>query len=832
VVTRLEACLRDGTPLSSDLRVIQPDGTERYVAVSAHVILDEQGRPTRLIGTSQDITERRMAAVGLERRVRIEQSLTQVSQLLAESASVDVGAVLRLLGEALGADRMYLLQSRVDPRGVVVEQAEEWCAPGVTPALEGMRGVQNSVAPWWLAQIESRGSILITDPGELPAEASPERQLLEAYEVTSCAAVPLRDPRQGLVALLGFDLVNSASAATEDDVRVLRTTAEMMVTYFARERAEREIVQRDAILEAVSFMAERFLRTSEWQKDLSEALSQIGAAAGASRAYLFENAQDESGCIRVSQRAEWVADGIEPQIDNPALQNVRLADIGLQRWEQGLMRNDPLQELVRDMAETEREHLESQAIRSVLLIPIFVGESWWGFLGFDDCVSDREWSHAERDVLMAAGRMIGAGIQRQRAEEALRESEMRFIQLSDNIPEVFFMTTVDMSEILYLSPSFERVWQRTMQEAFANPMLFMQSIVPEDLPILYADMELSRSGKGDPMRHVDYRIYRPDRSIRWIRNRVFQIPDQDGRPYRVAGVCTDITDQKQLEEDLRRANRIEAIGHLAAGIAHEINTPIQYVGDNLRFLDDSFTDVGAAMGAYRTLLEHARAGTVTDEVIAAVAAAVDNADVDYLLEQAPRASAQALDGVLRVAEIVRAMKEFSHPGTGLKVPTDLNQAIRSTTTVARNEWKYVAELVTELDDCLPLVPCFPCELNQAILNLVVNAAHAIAERQLREGTEAPGAITVGTASLGEWVEIRVSDTGTGIPLDLRPRIFDPFFTTKEVGRGTGQGLTFVHSIVVEKHGGTVAFETEEGVGTTFTVRLPSLADARGVGAAA
>jgi PAS domain S-box-containing protein len=300
VLARLEECMRDGAPFSCDIRVVHPDGTERHVAVSAHVIMDDLRRATRLIGTSQDITDRRMAAVALERRVRIEQSLTQVSQLLAESTAVDVEAVLRLLGEAMGADRMYLLQSRVDPRGVVVEEAQEWCAHGVIPALEEKRGLLESVAPWWLEQIESRGSILITDPRTLPPEAWLEKQLLEAHGVTSSAAVPLRDPRHGLVALLGFDLVNSPRTASEDDVRVLRTTAEMMVTYFAQERAEREIVQRDAILEAVSFMAERFLRTSEWQKDLSQALSQLGAAAGASRAYLFENADDGSGRIRVS----------------------------------------------------------------------------------------------------------------------------------------------------------------------------------------------------------------------------------------------------------------------------------------------------------------------------------------------------------------------------------------------------------------------------------------------------------------------------------------------------------------------------------------------------
>lgn len=411
---------------------------------------------------------------------------------------------------------------------------------------------------------------------------------------------------------------------------------------------------------------------------------------------------------------------------------------------------------------------------------------------------------------------------RDAASAALRESEERFRQMAENMREVFFMVSVDGRELIYLSPSYETVWGRPR----ADTQSFIESVLPEDRPVLYADMALSRSGEGDPLRFIDYRISRPDGSIRWIRHRTVQILDDEGRPYRVAGVCSDMTEQKQLEEELRRANRIEAIGHLAAGIAHEINTPIQYIGDNIRFLDESFVDFRVALEAYETLTEEAEAGTLTPERLRELQMVVEGADLRYLLEEGPRASTQALEGVQRVAEIVRAMKEFSHPGSGQKVPTDLNQAIRSTTTVARNEWRYVADLVTELDASLPLVTCFPGELNQAILNLVVNAAHAIAERQQADGTEERGMILIRTCAVGDWIEIRVTDTGTGIPPEIQGRVFDPFFTTKEVGRGTGQGLTFVHSIVVDKHAGTVSFDTEPGVGTTFVLRLPTTGEAR------
>jgi len=175
--------------------------------------------------------------------------------------------------------------------------------------------------------------------------------------------------------------------------------------------------------------------------------------------------------------------------------------------------------------------------------------------------------------------------------------------------------------------------------------------------------------------------------------------------------------------------------------------------------------------------------------------------------------------VERVAKIVLAMKEFSHPGTDEKKLVDINKAIESTITVSRNEWKYVAELHTDLDPNLGLVPCLASELNQVFLNIIVNAAHAIGDAIAgREG--ARGTVTIATRPVDDWCEIRISDSGCGIPKAIRHRVFDPFFTTKEVGKGTGQGLAIAHDVVVNKHQGTLAVESEVGAGTTFIIRLP------------
>ena len=294
-----------------------------------------------------------------------------------------------------------------------------------------------------------------------------------------------------------------------------------------------------------------------------------------------------------------------------------------------------------------------------------------------------------------------------------------------------------------------------------------------------------------------------------------------------SGFVRDVSERQRLEMELNQAQKLESVGRLAAGVAHEINTPIQFVGDNTRFLADGFASVHAVLDRYRALRAAAEAGTITPALLEDVVRAEEDADLAYLEQEVPKAISQTLDGVDRVATIVRALKHFAHPDAGKdKVAADLNQAITSTLTVARNELKYVADVETELGD-LPPIRCHLGDLNQVFLNLLVNAAHAIAD--VVGDTGQRGKIVVRTARDGDdVVTIAISDTGCGIPPDVRGKIFDPFFTTKEVGKGTGQGLAIARS-VTERHGGTLTFETEVGRGTTFTIRLP--VDGGGAGAA-
>jgi two-component system NtrC family sensor kinase len=275
-------------------------------------------------------------------------------------------------------------------------------------------------------------------------------------------------------------------------------------------------------------------------------------------------------------------------------------------------------------------------------------------------------------------------------------------------------------------------------------------------------------------------------------------------------------EQRRLQEQLNQGQKLQSVGQLAAGIAHEINTPAQFVGDNLQFLAESFTPTISLLAEYRRGLAALPATPEVEAMRAHIAEAEVTADIDYILENMPSALNDAKDGVARISCIVRAMKEFAHPDQPEKTHADINHALEATLTIARNEYKCVADIETEFGD-LPPVLCHLGELNQAFLNLLVNAAHAVGDVVSSSGEK--GTIRVRTVCLDNTVSIEIADTGTGIPEAVRARVFEPFFTTKPVGKGSGQGLAIAYAVVVGKHGGTLDFDTELGKGTTFRICL-------------
>ena len=371
----------------------------------------------------------------------------------------------------------------------------------------------------------------------------------------------------------------------------------------------------------------------------------------------------------------------------------------------------------------------------------------------------------------------------------------------------------------YVGPQAEEVLGMPAS-GFLVPGFLEKNLHPEDRYKTIAAFEMvATRGAGD----IEARVRRADGSYRWLRF----IASSSGVPADdesrntlspvIRGMMFDMTQARQLELELAQAQKLESVGRLASGVAHEINTPVQFVTDSVYFVREAVTGFVELTEKYRVLCAAALEGKFIEEAAHTAQDAEEAADLPYLLEQVPKALARSLEGLDRIATIVRSMKEFAHPDQKEMAATDLNQAIQSTLVIARNEYKYVAELELDLGE-IPPVRCFMGDLNQVVLNIIVNAAHAIAD--VVKGTDQRGRLGVRTRQEGESVLIEISDTGTGIPEAARAHVFDPFFTTKEVGKGTGQGLAIARSVVCDKHGGELTFETVSGAGTTFRVRLP------------
>jgi two-component system NtrC family sensor kinase len=400
--------------------------------------------------------------------------------------------------------------------------------------------------------------------------------------------------------------------------------------------------------------------------------------------------------------------------------------------------------------------------------------------------------------------------ERKHAEQALQQSEERARLLFATIPHAALVFDIATLEYLEVNEAAVQQYGYSREEFLKMKATDIRPAEEVERFSGHVQQTCSAKGGAGQWKHVskDGRII--DVEIH------FHCLDYDGRKARLA-IAQDVTERNRLEIDLRQAQKLEAVGRLAAGIAHEINTPIQFVGDNMQFLHDAFSDLSKVMEKYRHLSDAAANGVAGMMLADEVAEAEMAVDINYLVEEIPKAIAQSLDGVARVATLVRAMKEFAHPDRKERAAADINAALLSTLTVARNELKYVADVETEFGH-LPLAVCNIGELNQVFLNLLVNAAHAIGDAV--NGTGQKGVIRVRTAVEDDAVLISIADTGGGIPEDIRDRIFDPFFTTKESGRGTGQGLAIARSVVVDKHGGTLTFASEVGKGTTFFIRLP------------
>jgi signal transduction histidine kinase len=433
------------------------------------------------------------------------------------------------------------------------------------------------------------------------------------------------------------------------------------------------------------------------------------------------------------------------------------------------------------------------------------------------CVIDhapRTLTADQREALTLIGRQVMRRLEQQRALKALQAfsnervahleqlqqyagtlalSEQRLAMVLAAVEAGYWDWNLVSGEVTF-SARFGELFQLDCDGPLPVEALFAALDDPEleALHTAFADLFARRVERL----HEEFQVRTPDGEPKWLRFRGHVTAwGDDGEPLRALGLAVDITGDRQRDHQMRTAQKLDAIGSLAAGVAHEINTPLQFVSHNLDFLA-------------------AHCATVTTGLTASAPA--DDGEALRLHDEVAGAIAESIDGLERVTQIVRALKEFSHQGRGGRERIDLNQMIENAITLTRNEWKFVADVERDLAPGLPPVAAAGYECGQLLVNLIVNAAHAV---MAAGAAGRKGLIRVRTRLVNGQVELRLTDTGTGIAPEIRDRVFEPFFTTKSVGKGTGQGLATARAIV-ERHGGTIDFETEVGRGTTFVVRFP------------
>jgi two-component system cell cycle sensor histidine kinase/response regulator CckA len=716
-----------------------------------------------------------------EQRLRDERDLRRRDAILdavSRSAERLVGVplwsdaathLLRALGEATAASRAYLfdVKRRADGRWVA-RQCFEWIERGAAglpnPVPEALCLEEAGLARF--ADLSAHNEIYSGVVRTLPAE---ERAFFETQTIRSLVTVPVFVHGEWW-GFIGFDdcVAERAWSAAETDA--LRTAASILAAAIERDRAERGLRRRDAVLEAVSHAAERLVAAPSWRDAAPLLLRELGEGTAASRAYLFETGRRADGRRVASQSFEWVAPGITPEIDNEVMQEMCFAEVGLARFEEACERNDLYAANVEDLDPAERELFQAQGIRALMTVPIFVRGEWWGFIGFDDCVAEREWSAAETDALRTAAGLVAAAVERERAEVVLREHEQKLRAVFETALDAIFITDderryvdVNAAACEYLGVSKRDLVGGRMDEFLPD----------HHLAALDADWA-AYLASGPVVEEWEFK--RSDGSIR--------IAEASARPNFLPGLhiafLRDVTDRKRLERELLNAQKLESLGRLAGGVAHDFNNLLTGIG-----------------GYASLLLERANG----DAALAR--------DVGEIKRAAERAS-----------ELTKQLLAFGRRQMFSPRPLDLNAVLADVSGLLQGLVGDEVELEVTAAPDLGIVRADPGQIEQVVVNLVVNA---------RDALPRGGRITIETRNADEGsIELVVADDGLGMDEATRSQVFEPFFTTRE--QGVGLGLASVYGIV-HQSGGSVAVASAPGEGAVFTVRLPRIADEPDVPAA-
>ncbi len=486
-----------------------------------------------------------------------------------------------------------------------------------------------------------------------------------------------------------------------------------------------------------------------------------------------------------------------------------------------LLRGKPIiienTERLSSSAEHEKKLMNTLGIKSFVALPIVINRTLYGFLGFDSNIKYGTLSKKYFPLFKLLTEVITNLYSKYLSDLELidiTDKNRSLIKAVEQSADSVVITDIQ-GNIEYVNPKFVELTGYSAEEVIGkNPRILKSgNTSAAEYKNLWDTILNGKVWKGQ------FKNIGKTGNVFWEKATISPIKNDAGKLTHFLEIKEDITEKILVENQRLLSQKMESIGQLAAGIAHEINTPMQYVGDNANFLADSYSAMTKVFMDFNTFLENENDYS-SKEIREFYQNKKEEMDLDFIFEEVPEALEQTKIGIHRVTKIVRAMKDFAHPGSKEKAYFNLNNGLQNTVTISKNEWKYVAEIELKLDENLKEILCLQDELNQVFLNIIVNSSHAISEKNQKNNRDELGKIIIETKKEDETAVIKISDSGNGIKKSIIDKVFDPFFTTKDVGKGTGQGLAIVHDIIANKHKGKISVESEEGIGTTFIIELP------------
>jgi PAS domain S-box-containing protein len=437
------------------------NGEEYWESASISPVKGEDGEVSHYMAIKEDITAKRKIEDAFRYRIRFEDLIMTISTYFINLAPAetdnDIVHALQSIAEFAGVDRSYIFLLSDDR--ATISNTYEWCSTGIDEQAEALQNIKVEQVAWWMKQLDTADGIHIPQVKDMNAEATAEKNILMREEVKSVMAVPLVF-RNKTIGFLGFDAVREERVWSEQHITLLKMVADIFASTITRQKDDAALKRRECILEAVSFASERFMQSASWQEQIQSTLQHLGEAEEVSRVYIFQNHQDKESDLVMSQLYEWVGTGIEPEINNPLLQNVSYEQNGFGAWITKLRNGEAIGVVVKDLPAAAQHHLVPQAIRSLLVVPIFVEGNWWGFIGFDDCTSERIWSAIEIDALRTAAGILGSAIERDQAAHTLQGAYQRLADKSTDMERLNKVLVGRELRMIQLKDEIEKLRER------------------------------------------------------------------------------------------------------------------------------------------------------------------------------------------------------------------------------------------------------------------------------------------------------------------------------------------------------------------------------------